>query len=325
MAHVPALARNIVLNFRVVIMIEFVVDDPVIERKQHRKRPVEKCTDRLEPSEKSAARTKKRKSKLEGPFKRDFPSCQGRWTTTITNDYTVATLTNDQSGSPRNVSVVGVDIGKIHTGICGVDCTSLTKGGWPRITAIALVNGGDKIAHVACDRIDEILVTSGSFKWFRQANATFIEQQLPINPQAKQVAQGLRTMQRTLKLMKGKSPDVHFVSGQLKYKIAPMIAPKSKDDDLRNRKLSGAKNKPLRKLLGERDVYNILLHTEQLDCIHMIASMCKSADQIHDVTDAILVALAGELINSDRNMKLEGTPYADGSYIVRKKNKRSKK
>ena len=89
-----------------------------------------------------------------------------------------------------------------------------------------------------------------------------------------------------------------FVAGQSKYFVSLQIAPSTANDPLRKTSLTGASNKKWRKLLGEKDVYAILEETQQRDAMGMIKKACGSVDQIHDITDSILIGLAGENMQS---------------------------
>lgn len=223
------------------------------------------------------------------------------------DSYTAARLV-DKKGVPARVDIVGVDIGKAHTGICGFDCTSQVEGErgekWPKVTAIALINAGGgrgKAAHFACDVLDELFARDEGLQWVRESKVAFVEQQLPLNPQAKQVAQGIRSGLRCLRMAGNEQADpecVTFVAGQSKYTVAPAVCPaRANADPLRapGVVLRGHANKPKRKLLGERDAHAILDATQQHAATRMITGMCEGVDQIHDVTDALLIGMAGEL------------------------------
>lgn len=112
------------------------------------------------------------------------------WQETRTPLYVMARLL-DKRGKPQQVDMVGIDIGKVHTGICGFDC-SPSSSKWPRVSAIALVDSQARIAHDACDKLDLIFASDPHFQWLRDCSRIHIEQQMPQNPQAKQVAQGIR-------------------------------------------------------------------------------------------------------------------------------------
>lgn len=250
----------------------------------------------------------------KGPFSTWVPGeCSQRWTVFQTDKYICARL-NYTTTTPQNypsqqipkyqpVDTTGTDIGKMHNSTAGLDRTNLTKkGNWPKITALVLINTGEKAAPDACDILDSLMV-SDELKWVCDSQDFYVEQQLPDNPQAKQVAQGIRSGQRVYRAMKGMPLNVTSVAGQSKYDIAPVMVPETYNDVLRQTDLRGGKMKPMRKLLGERDVFSILKSTGQIDALDMIASVCKNVDQIHDVTDSILIALSGEILKSSRGIK----------------------
>lgn len=242
----------------------------------------------------------------------------------IRKELYIAARLVDKKGVPKRVDMVGMDIGKAHTGICGFDCSSQEvkgdnkeRGGWPRVTAIALINAGGgrgQAAHFACDVLDELFARDEGMKWVRESDKVYVEQQLPLNPQAKQVAQGIRSGLRCLRMAIYPQNNEHkdfvsFVAGQSKYLVAPVVCPeRALGDPLRapGVVLRGHANKPKRKLLGERDAHAILESTNQLDAVKMISGMCEGVDQIHDVTDAMLIGMAGEVkknTEEDKRMK----------------------
>ena len=214
------------------------------------------------------------------------------------------------------VDACGIDIGKNHTAICGMDCTDLAPGKWPRLTAVSLVDAKHRAASDCCDVLDRLLTLSADFDFLRGASSVYVEQQFPGNPQAKQVAQGIRTNLRTLRLAAGGEPDVHTVSANSKYVVATVIAPGTLDDELRKTDLTGAKGKKGRKRLGQNDVHTVLTETQQGGAIEMIASVCRELDQVHDITDAALIALSGELLKAPRKRTARGTPYGSGQRPV---------
>eukprot|EP00026_Physarum_polycephalum_P003366 Phypoly_transcript_03377.p1 GENE.Phypoly_transcript_03377~~Phypoly_transcript_03377.p1 ORF type:complete len:536 (+),score=112.16 Phypoly_transcript_03377:142-1749(+) len=237
-----------------------------------------------------------------GPFEEvEGDENDGTYTVTRTGAYTLARLVDARNKrKPARVDMVGIDIGKSHTGICGFDCSDAQ--GWPRVTAIALLNAGGgrgRAAHYACDQLDGWFARDPQLAWVRESSVVHVEQQLPQNPQAKQVAQGIRSALRCLRMANGDTdPCVTFTSGQAKYAVAPAVCPElAQADPLRapGVVLTGHKNKPQRKMLGERDAHAVLRSTAQDAAIKMIAGVCRGVDQIHDVTDALLIGMAGEI------------------------------
>lgn len=220
---------------------------------------------------------------------------------TRTSSYTLARLVDKRKRLAR-VDMVGIDIGKEHTGVCGFDCSDANA--WPRVTAIALLNAGGgrgRAAHFACDKLDELFARDANLAWVRESSVVHVEQQLPQNPQAKQVAQGIRSALRCLRMANGSAAAdacVTFTSGQSKYAVAPAVCPDiAQADPMRAPGviLTGSANKPKRKALGERDAHAVLRATAQDAAIRMIAGVCRGVDQIHDVTDALLIGMAGEI------------------------------
>ena len=245
----------------------------------------------------------RRKGTARGPFEEEEEKeADGAYAVTRTNSYTLARLVDKRNKRKHErVDMVGIDIGKSHTGVCGFDCSDAHA--WPRVTAIALLNAGGgrgRAAHFACDKLDELFARDAQLAWVRESSVAHVEQQLPQNPQAKQVAQGIRSALRCLRMANGANADacVTFTSGQSKYTVAPAVCPElAQADPLRAHGvvLTGHKNKAQRKLLGERDAHAVLRATAQDAAIAMIAGVCKGVDQIHDVTDALLIGMAGEI------------------------------
>jgi hypothetical protein len=252
------------------------------------------------------------KRKGKGPFEEiERVEDDGTCEVVRTSSYVAARLV-DGHGVPARVDMVGVDIGKLHTGICGFDRTDLAHG-WPRVTAIALLDAGGgrgRAAHYACDKLDELFARDPALAWVRESATVHVEQQPPQNPQAKQVAQGIRSALRCLRMAQGTSAQdvcVAFINGQSKYVVAPAVCPDIANADpmrMEGVKLTGHKNKPKRKKLGERDAHAVLTATAQSAAINMIARVCDGVDQIHDVTDALLIGIAGELRSAQESAKL---------------------
>lgn len=83
--------------------------------------------------------------------------------------------------------------------------------------------------------------------------------------------------------------------------MVPTIVAPGPSDPSRTAKGENAKQRQMyRKLLGEHDAYAFLLGTKQQDAVSMVARVCKEVDQIHDVTDALLIGLAGDLLPSKK-------------------------
>jgi hypothetical protein len=249
---------------------------------------------------------------VRGPFEEvEGGKEDGLYTVTRTSEYTLARLVdNHNKRKHAHVDMVGFDIGKSHTGICGFDCSAAHE--WPRVTAIALLNAGGgrgRAAHFACDKLDELFARDVQLAWVRDSRVVHIEQQLPQNPQARQVAQGIRSALRCLRMANSTSADasVAFISGQAKYAVAPTVCLElAQADPLRapGVVLTGYKNKAQRKLLGECDAHAVLRSTAQDAAIKMIAGVCRGVDQIHDVTDALLIGMAGEIKRNKEKKKI---------------------
>ena len=140
-----------------------------------------------------------------------------------------------------------------------------------------------------------------------------------------QVAQALRTNQRTIRLLKGETaPDVVTVGGEKKYDIAPILVPSTLNDEIRGMDIRGIKGKPLRKLLAERDVFAILSDTGQDVALKVLTTVFEKSDQVHDVADSFLIALAGELLKSKNSLKKKKTPYGTGQKPVARPKKKGK-
>jgi hypothetical protein len=270
-------------------------------------------------------RVRRKGTGARGPFEEvEGDGNDGAYAVTRTGAYTLARLVDKRNKRKHaRVDMVGIDIGKAHTGICGFDCSDAQ--GWPRVTAIALINAGGgrgRAAHFACDQLDELFARDAHLAWVRESNVVHVEQQLPQNPQAKQVAQGIRSALRCLRMSNGGDADacVTFTSGQAKYAVAPAVCPElAQADPMRapGVVLTGHKNKPQRKMLGERDAHAVLRATAQDAAIKMIAGVCRGVDQIHDVTDALLIGMAGE-IKRAQGMKTKKKVKSKGMYKGKK-------
>ena len=93
------------------------------------------------------------------------------------------------------------------------------------------------------------------------------------------------------------------VGGEKKYDIAPILVPSTLNDEIRGMDIRGIKGKPLRKLLAERDVFAILSDTGQDVALKVLTTVFEKSDQVHDVADSFLIALAGELLKSKNSLK----------------------
>jgi hypothetical protein len=97
---------------------------------------------------------------------------------------------------------------------------------------------------------------------------------------------------------------VEYVNGDLKYGVAPIYSEKARQDDLRKLDLSGSKNKPKRKLLGEHDAIALMEMRGDKGAIEFLENLRKSTgvDQVHDVTDSYLIAAVA--YEQDRGVKV---------------------
>lgn len=185
---------------------------------------------------------------------------------------------------------IGVDIGSTHLGIVGLKGNYEDVEHPPKLAWVCLMSVPAKAIHYSCDKIDTLLVTGNDFGWVRNATHFRIEQQLPQNPGAKQIACSMRTCLRTMQMAKNVPPDVEFVSGKSKYDVAPHYSAAAQEDPLRSECLTGAKNGLKRKKLGENDCKLILKHQKEKNALRVLKVCKKKLDKIFDITDAYLIA-----------------------------------
>lgn len=191
-------------------------------------------------------------------------------------------------GKDSPCHVVGIDVGSVHLGLVGL-CTG--EDGVPILSWFALISHGGMATQFTCDYVDRLLVTDPVFRWARDARKIRIELQMKVNPRARQIASSLRSVFRTLSLSgdADSEPDVSFVHGNQKYKIAGKYSKEARDDPLRNEILTGAENKEKRKTLGEHDCFALLAVGEESKAMEALYHLRGHLDQLHDLTDAYLL------------------------------------
>lgn len=152
----------------------------------------------------------------------------------------------------------------------------------------------------SCDKFNEILCTDSNFEWFRTAKKIRIEEQRELNVIT---SASIRATAQTIAFLKGKKPDVEYVHGDYKYKIAPLYFLEASANSLRWK--TGSENKKYRKKLGEEDCLMILKKDEQSVACQFL-SLLKSGnalDQLHDITDAGLIGMWEIEENYDHQIK----------------------
>jgi len=202
-------------------------------------------------------------------------------------------------GQHAEVDWIGIDIGTQHFGICGLQGDYKTDAK-PKLVWIALISVGSLASHFASDKICDILTRDPDFVWVRKAKFYRIELQVQVNPSAQIVACGIRSCFRTMWLSKNTDQDIptelcEYVHGNKKYDVAPQYSEHAKNNPLRQKDLTGSKNKPQRKLLGEQDCVDIL-HAQGEEDMKNFLIQCNNkglTDQSHDCTDSYLIARYG--------------------------------
>lgn len=195
-------------------------------------------------------------------------------------------------GKNYSCDTVGIDIGKVHMAFAGVTKDSSKK--LPIFSFIILFSfPKSKSANDTCRFIEEYINNHPDLEWVRRAIHIRVEQQVQLNPKARQIAQGVISCFRTRYLILNTPwKTVTTVHGELKYNIAPKYCEKSRLNPLRLESTSGLKNKSKRKKLSINDCEDLLdLQNEKEMKQFLNVAKQYLCDQLHDITDSMLIAM----------------------------------
>jgi hypothetical protein len=196
-------------------------------------------------------------------------------------------------GKDAKADIIGVDIGEIHLAMTGI---RRRKGKRPIVVWFSLFSLPSKAAHFVVDKVVELIWNNEDFHWIKDAPMHRIELQVGFNPKAQTEACGIRACFESLFYSREETPNVDYVHGEQKYNIAPKYSEEAREDPIRKMSISGAKGGKYRKQLGVNDSRAIMKLNGDDDkkALRFMKIFEDYADQLHDIADSHLIALAGD-------------------------------